>query len=67
MTDIYQTGHGLATLAPSGFWAGILLGRSTTIWIHKHWSARTILLVSTSLSILASSSNIFWLRLLGHT
>ena len=52
MTDIYQTGHGLATLAPSGFWAGILLGRATTIWIHKHWSARTILLVSISLSIL---------------
>jgi fucose permease len=51
MTNIYQVSHGLATLAPSGFWMGILVGRSATIWVHRRWSARTILLVSIGFSI----------------
>ncbi|MBM3264591.1 MAG: MFS transporter [candidate division Zixibacteria bacterium] len=53
MAERYATGHGLATLAPSAVWVGVLAGRTAMIWMSKHFSVRAMLLQGAVLAIAA--------------
>ena len=51
MVNVHGLSHGLATLAPSSLWVGILVMRSVSIALSRRHSARTILLWSIAGSI----------------
>ena len=45
--DRFHVAHETATLAPAAFWIGILLGRFALTLLSQHFSARSLLLLSS--------------------